>query len=82
MPASSSKSIRSNIMTHRMTEERRAQLLHLSAQLQISFGNLALLDEALTHPSYTNEAKESISHNERLEFLGDAVLELASSTYL
>ena len=69
-------------MTHRMTEERRAQLLHLSAQLQISFGNLALLDEALTHPSYTNEAKESISHNERLEFLGDAVLELASSTYL
>jgi len=37
----------------------------------------------LIHSSYANEAKEkNIVHNERLEFLGDAVLELASSTYL
>jgi ribonuclease-3 len=49
----------------------------------VKFGNLTLLHQALIHSSYANEAKEkNIVHNERLEFLGDAVLELASSTYL
>ena len=69
-------------MAHTMTEGRRAALVRLSVQIGVSFSNLSLLDEALTHPSYTNEAKDDIPHNERLEFLGDAVLELASSTYL
>ena len=69
-------------MAYEMTEERRAELVRLSVQMHVSFDDLSLLDEALTHPSYTNEARENISHNERLEFLGDAVLELASSTYL
>ncbi len=69
-------------MAHEMTEGRRAALVRLSVQIGVSFGDLSLLDEALTHPSYTNEAKDDIPHNERLEFLGDAVLELASSTYL
>ena len=65
-----------------MTEERRAELVRLSEQIGVSFHRLSLLDEALTHSSYTNEAKNCMPHNERLEFLGDAVLELASSTYL
>ena len=65
-----------------MTEERRAELVRLSEQIGVSFHRLSLLDEALTHSSYTNEAKKCMPHNERLEFLGDAVLELASSTYL
>ena len=65
-----------------MKDERLAQLMRLSAEMGVSFNDFALLDEALTHPSYTNEAKDTIPHNERLEFLGDAVLELASSTYL
>ena len=65
-----------------MTEERRATLVRLSVHMNVTFDNISLLDEALTHPSYTNEAKDAIPHNERLEFLGDAVLELASSTYL
>lgn len=39
-----------------------------------------LVWQALTHSSYANE--ESIPHNERLEFLGDAVLELLTSQYL
>ena len=65
-----------------MTEERRAALVRLSVHMNVTFDNISLLDEALTHPSYTNEAKDAIPHNERLEFLGDAVLELASSTYL
>lgn len=69
-------------MAYEMTEERRAELVRLSVQMHVSFDDLSLLDEALTHPSYTNEARENIPHNERLEFLGDAVLELASSTYL
>ena len=65
-----------------MKDKRLAQLMRLSAEMGVSFNDFALLDEALTHPSYTNEAKDTIPHNERLEFLGDAVLELASSTYL
>lgn len=44
------------------------------------FSNPALLQEALTHKSFTNEASGSLqSHNERLEFLGDAVLDLVVS---
>lgn len=43
----------------------------------IEFHDLSLLDEAFTHSSYVNEHKElGLKDNERLEFLGDAVLEL------
>lgn len=49
----------------------------------IEFNNPDLIKEALTHRSYLNEhRKYKISHNERLEFLGDAVLELAVTDYL
>ena len=48
-----------------------------------SFDNPELLVTALTHRSYMNEHKKSAKeHNERLEFLGDAVLELAVTEYL
>ena len=51
--------------------------------LGIQMNNLSLLAEALTHRSYLNEHKEYAgSHNERLEFLGDAVLELAATDFL
>ena len=47
------------------------------------FREPVLLQRALTHSSYANEhPEEGGADNERLEFLGDAVLELASSTYL
>jgi ribonuclease-3 len=46
-----------------------------------NFKNPRLLTEALTHSSYLNENPGSVS-NERLEFLGDAVLELTVSSYL
>lgn len=47
------------------------------------FKNIDLLVTAFTHRSYVNEHKKSTSvHNERLEFLGDAVLELAVTDYL
>jgi ribonuclease III len=52
-------------------------------KLELSFSNIELLTEALTHRSYLNEHREYVgSHNERLEFLGDAVLELAVTDFL
>lgn len=52
-------------------------------KLGFEFTNIDLLITALTHRSYVNEHKKSVSeHNERLEFLGDAVLELAVTEYL
>lgn len=52
-------------------------------KLGFEFTNLELLITALTHRSYVNEHKKSVQyHNERLEFLGDAVLELAVTEYL
>jgi len=49
----------------------------------IVFTDKNILREAFTHRSYLNEAKEKgLTHNERLEFLGDAVLELAVTNYL
>lgn len=53
-----------------------------AAALGLSFNDYALLEEALTHRSYLNEHKDSKAHNERLEFLGDAVLELAVTHFL
>ncbi len=49
----------------------------------VAFKNRNLLKEALTHRSYLNEHPEwPVFHNERLEYLGDAVLELATTEYL
>ncbi len=50
----------------------------LEKKIGFSFENLSLLKEALTHRSYLNERPNwNFPHNERLEYLGDAVLELA-----
>ena len=51
-------------------------------KLGFEFNNIELLVTALTHRSYVNEHKKTREHNERLEFLGDAVLELVSSDFL
>ncbi len=51
-------------------------------KLGFSFKDINLLVTALTHRSYVNEHKTTHEHNERLEFLGDAVLELVSSDFL
>jgi ribonuclease-3 len=53
-----------------------------AVSLGLSFNNPDLLEEALTHRSYLNEHKSAKNHNERLEFLGDAVLELAVTRFL
>jgi ribonuclease-3 len=52
-------------------------------KLGLEFDDIGLLVTALTHRSYVNEHKKSASqHNERLEFLGDAVLELVTTRFL
>lgn len=58
--------------------QRLAQIKEFSRLLQIPFQNYELLHQALIHTSFANESKEpGVQHNERLEFLGDAVLDLA-----
>ena len=55
----------------------------LAARLGLSIGESDLLDQALVHTSWLHEHPESASgHNERLEFLGDAVVNLAISEAL
>lgn len=51
-------------------------------KLGFDFQNINLLVTALTHRSYANEHRPLTEHNERLEYLGDAVLELVTSDYL
>lgn len=58
-------------------------MITLQERIQYTFNDIELLSRALTHKSYHNEnKKESLGHNERLEFLGDAVLDLCLSVYL
>jgi ribonuclease-3 len=47
----------------------------LARRLGLSFTDISLLARGLTHPSYVNENAEALEDNERLEFLGDAVLD-------
>lgn len=58
-------------------------IANLKENYQIIFNNISLLEQAFTHSSYVNEHRNlHISDNERLEFLGDAVLELLVSRFL
>lgn len=55
----------------------------LAEKIGVKFNNIDFLRQALTHRSYLNEHREyKLDHNERLEFLGDAVLELVVTEYL
>lgn len=54
----------------------------LAEILQINIKDHELFKVACTHKSYFNESNHSAKHNERLEFLGDAVLELIATDYL
>lgn len=66
-----------------LSEAEREKLQHLLDQLDIRFNNDRLLLQAFTHSSYVNEHRiRSVEDNERLEFLGDAVLELTVSDHL
>jgi len=67
-------------MTERAGSESPAQLCK---RLQLPFGeDLRLLTRALTHRSYVNEHPDIVSDNERLEFLGDAVLDFVVGSWV
>jgi len=55
---------------------------HLMSRLQIKFNDVLLLSRALTHRSYINEHPEALEDNERLEFLGDAILDFLVGDWL
>jgi len=57
------------------------KLQDLEKELGLNFSNKELLKTALTHSSYANQ-KKKVGFNERLEFLGDSVLQLIISEYL
>lgn len=61
----------------------RKNVKEFETKLGVSFNNINVLRQAFIHRSYINEHKESgLEHNERLEFLGDAVLELVVTDFL
>ena len=62
---------------------KKESLLEFENKIGYHFQNINLLETALTHSSYSNEKRlKKYECNERLEFLGDAVLELVSSEYI
>lgn len=59
------------------------KMQELEQKIHYTFQSKSLLEQALTHSSYANEKKlGKLGCNERLEFLGDAVLEVVSSEFL
>jgi len=71
-----------------ITDAHKKARAQFEARAGISFKNTIFIDTAFTHRSYINESRSSVTsashgeHNERLEFLGDAVLELAVTDHL
>jgi len=63
-------------------EKHMLKTQELEQIIGYQFKQPELLKQALTHSSYANEKHKKQSDNERLEFLGDAVLELVSSEFL
>ncbi len=65
------------------SESIRQSFVKLQEELNVQFDNTTLIYQAFTHSSYVNEHRRKFyTDNERLEFLGDAVLELSVSQYL
>lgn len=66
-----------------MTETHELDYDTLESRLGVTFEDRTVIREAMTHRSYLNENKSCTwDHNERLEFLGDAVLELVVTDFL
>ncbi|ABW19002.1 ribonuclease III [Alkaliphilus oremlandii] len=62
---------------------RMEQIKEFQKIIGYQFKNLSIINEALTHSSYTNEyRKKQVQNNERLEFLGDSVLGIVVSEYI
>lgn len=63
-------------------DDKSESAFDLSRRLGLPFSNLALLTRAFTHRSYVNENPDSLEDNERLEFLGDAVLDFVVGAWV
>ena len=64
------------------SKNRMQELSFLQEKINFQFSDLKLLNQALTHKSYANEKSKKLKHNERLEFLGDSVLDILVSDFL
>ena len=62
-------------MTHNSQKREVESASNLNDRLGLSFSNFFLLTKALTHRSYANEHQDGTMDNERLEYLGDAVID-------
>ena len=65
-----------------LLEARLKELDSLQRLAGYKFLDIKLLNKALTHKSYANEKSKNLKHNERMEFLGDSVLDILVSNYL
>lgn len=65
-----------------MNNDPQKALSEFQTRIGVSFNDVDLLRTAFTHRSYVNESNMPLEHNERLEFLGDAVLELVVTDYI
>jgi len=65
-----------------LSQEKQETPQELAERLGLKFNDLLILSRALTHRSYLNEHPEALEDNERLEFLGDAVLDFIVAAWL
>jgi len=65
-----------------LTSRREKLLQEIESKMGITFLNKSLLNQSFTHSSFAHESKGKVFDNERLEFLGDAVIKLVISEYL
>ena len=65
-----------------LSPERKEELASLQKKLGYQFKSLELLEKSLTHKSYSNESSTNPRHNERLEFLGDSVIDLIVGDFM
>ncbi len=69
-------------MNHNPEDDRELTPAEFAKRFSLPTKNLLLLTRALTHRSYVNEHQEALEDNERLEFLGDAVLDFVAGAWL
>lgn len=65
-----------------LSKDRLEKIEEFEKSIGYSFNDKALIDVAFTHSSFTNEARIKTKSNERLEFLGDTILDMVVSEYL
>lgn len=65
-----------------LDSQREQQLAELQQIIGYTFKDLRVLNNAMTHSSYITAKNEYMLHNERLEFIGDAILDMIVSLYL